>query len=158
MRWHLLVAAWMVVVGLTGHALMGLDLDYPWPEHGCQEAFTGPLQLTPLISNAPEPYLLTGTLQPRRPDLVIQHQIIDRNGFGWVMRQVAADAPATYRTTLPNIRDTHTIRIGILASAEAARASEIDHAARAFSWQRWRAAKGWVAPQLTLCQEFTLDD
>lgn len=152
----ILLSLWVMAAGIAGYAGLQAELTRPLPEHRCDEIFAAPLQLEPLTSNAPEPYTLTGQLSESRPEVVLSYQIIDQNGFGWILQRLPSEAPTEHRRRLPNVRNTHKVRVGVLATAEAERATIIDQAARSFNVAGWLEAQGWLAPKLALCQTFTL--
>lgn len=149
------LAACVALAGLGGWVLLGLDWAPPRPTVACADVFAGPLTLT-VPASLDDGFRVEATLLPDRPAVVLQHQIVDANGFGWVNRSLAADAPAVYRADLPRVPRTHTIRVGVLAPAEAERADAVARAARAFDLRAWWGARGWVTPSVDPCQTFAV--
>lgn len=143
------------LAGALGWTLLQVEWAPARPVLDCEDVFAGPLTLS--VPEAPrDDFRLSGPLRSDRPAAVVQHQIIDANGFGWVNRSLPIDAAADYRTSLPRVSRTHTIRVGILTPEEAARARAAQAAARAFDVGAYRAALGWVSPAVTLCQTFVV--
>lgn len=141
------------LVGALGWSLLQVEWAPPRPTLACDDVFAGALTLE--VPDDPRAdFRVGGPLQPDRPAAVVQHQIIDANGFGWVNRSLPADAAGEHRTGLPRVPRTHTIRVGLLAPQEAQRARSVEAAARAFDLPAYRAALGWVAPAVTVCHTF----
>ena len=143
------------LAGALGWALLQVEWAPEQPTLACEDVFAGALALA-----GPEDpradFRVSGALQPDRPAAVVQHQIIDANGFGWVNRSLPSDDRGEYRTGLPRVPRTHTIRVGVLTPEEATRAREAQAAARAFDLRAFRAALGWVSPAVTVCQTFAV--
>lgn len=152
------LVACVAFVGLSGWLALQVDWVPELPTVACSSIFAGKSKLAPLVSNAAEPYVLTAKLLANRPPAVIQVQIIDENGFGWVNRRLEQDAPTDFRTTLPNIPDTRIVRLGLLTPKEWARANRIREAARNFDATTWLQSSGWVAPRVVLCERARLSD
>ena len=151
----LLLAAIVVLAGAGGWGLLRVDWSPPRPTVACETVFDGPLTLT--VPDEPDAdFQLAGRLLRDRPAVVVQHQIVDANGFGWVNRRVAENASPAYRAGLPRVPRTHTIRVGVLAPEEAERAEAVARAARAFRLRAWWAARGWSTPAVTPCQTFAV--
>jgi hypothetical protein len=151
----LALAAVVALAGAGGWGLLRLDWAPPRPTVACEAVFEGTLTLT--VPDAPgEDFWISAPLRADRPAAVVQHQIVDANGFGWVNRSVAADAVSVYRAGLPRVPRTHTIRVGVLAPEEAERAAAVARAARTFRWRAWHAARGWLTPAVTPCQTFAV--
>jgi len=151
----LLLAAIVALAGAGGWGLLRVDWSPPRPTVACEAVFDGPLTLT-VPDDPGEDFRLDGQLLRDRPEVVVQHQIVDANGFGWTHRSLAADGRDAYRTGLPRVPRTHTIRVGVLAPEEAARAGAVARTARAFDLRGWWVARGWLTPALTPCQTFSV--
>ena len=151
----LALAAVVALAGAGGWGLLRVDWAPPRPTLACEDVLAGPLALT--VPEAPtDDFRLEAPLRTDRPASVLQHQILDANGFRWVNRSLAADATGPYRTGLPRVARTHTIRVGVLAPEEAERATAVARAARAFDGRAWRAARGWLTTAVTPCQDFAV--
>jgi len=151
----LLLAAIVVLAGAGGWGLLRVDWAPPRPAVACADVFDGPLTLT--VPDDPDAsFLLAGQLLRDRPAAVVQHQIVDGNGFGWVNRRVGETASSAYRADLPRVPRTHTIRVGVLAPEEAERADAVARAARAFRLGAWWSARGWLTPAVAPCQTFAV--
>jgi len=141
----------VAAAGIAGWAVLQPDWAPDRPTLACDAIFaTGPTVHAPDVPDGR--FVVQAELLPDRPDAVLQHQIVDANGFGWVTRDLRAGAPTAYRTELPPVPRTHTIRVGVLTPDEEARARATREAARAFDLRAWRAVQGCVAPAVTLCE------
>lgn len=152
----LLLASFVVAIGAVGWALLQVDWTPPRPSVACEDVFDGPLTLV-APSEPRDAFRIAGVLHASRPAVIVQHQIVDANGFGWVNVSVPVDAPTVYRAELPRVPRTHTIRVGILVPAEADRVRAIETSARAFDLRTWWRVRGWLTPALTPCQSFSVE-
>ena len=155
-RAALALALCVVLTGGAGWGLLRVEWAPDRPTVACADVFAGTLDLE-VPADARAEFRLSGTLHGDRPAVVVQHQIIDANGFGWVNRSLSADGAGEYRTTLPRVPRTHTVRVGLLTPEEHERARRVQEAARAFDLRAYREARGWVAPALRLCQRFAVE-
>jgi len=142
------VAAVTALAALLGWLALHLDYLPSRPTVACDQVFATPPTLEP--SGASYRVRLHPLAHPRAA--VIAFQIIDSNGFGWFLQDTPGKAD--WQVPLPAPYPIRTVRVGVLAPAEAQRARAIDRAARAFDVGAWVRARGWAAPALTLCRSF----
>ena len=142
------IGAVTVAAALLGWFLTHVPYSPPLPAVACDAVFA----TAPTIEPSGNSYRVLLHLRADPEPAVVDFQIIDSNGFGWILRDLPAGPRLAGRPARP-LPHPHRPR-GRAGAIEAARATAIRRAARAFDVGAWVAARGWAAPDLTLCRSF----
>lgn len=142
-----------IVAGSGAWAVLRVNWSPPRPALACNDVFAADPTLE-VPDDSSDPFRVHVSLRNKRPPAVAQLQIIDANGFGWVLRDLPADERVQHVVQLPRVKATHTVRTILLAPEEAERARVIRKAARAFDLRGWWGARGWLEPAATVCAVF----
>lgn len=136
--WRLMTVEWLPVV---------TPLD-------CKAIFSSQPKLEAISGASERAVQLTITLTENHPDVFLVYQLVDKNGFGWLVERADPESARQRSTELSTGHPLKTIRLGVMTLSEHERARAIDRAAQHFEVRDWLRLRGWQAPHLTICEAF----
>ena len=149
-----MLLAFTLVAALSGWRLMTIEWLPVVTPLDCKAILSQQPRLEGIAGTSESEFRLAITLNENHPDVVLIYQLVDQNGFGWLVERAEPGSPVEHGKELSTGYPLRQIRLGVMTPSEYARAKAIDRAAAHFDVRDWLQLRGWQAPHLTICEAF----